>query len=605
MCGINGNFAYQTSAPAVELAELIAIRDAMAVRGPDGAGHWMSSDGRVGLGHRRLAIVDLSATGAQPMTTVDGSLHITFNGEIYNYQSIRDRLRAAGVVFQSHSDTEVLLHLYAAKGPAMLDELRGMYAFAIWDAPRRRMFLARDSFGIKPLYYSDDGRTLRFASQVRALLESKSVDTNSDPAGRVGFMLWGYVPEPYTLYAGIRALPPGSWLSIDSDGVHKSGTFCDISREIARLERHVESAGSGDKQQLRAAVLDTVRRHLIADVPVGVFLSSGLDSTTLTALAAETSGSRLHTVTLGFEEYRGGEDDEVPLAEIAAKRFNTTHETRWVSRREFQNDFANMLRAMDQPSIDGANTYFVSKAAKQAGLKAAISGLGGDELFGGYSSFHQIPQLVRSVGRFPAGPAKALRVICAPVLKHFTSAKYAGLFEYGGSYAGAYLLRRGLFMPWELPHLLDPDLVRVGWRTLEPMIRLDATVKDIACDRLRVAALEMTWYMRNQLLRDSDWAGMAHSLEIRVPLVDLDLLREVVPMVAANQAGKQDMARTPASPLPEAILKRQKTGFSVPIRDWLAQGEGDTGAEKRGLRGWAIRLAQEFEIVSKRKPEAA
>ncbi len=233
-----------------------------------------------------------------------------------------------------------------------------------------------------------------------------------------------------------------------------------------------------------SAMLETVESHLIADVPVGVFLSSGLDST-LTALAAETAGSRLHSVTLGFEEYRGSEADEVPFAEMAAKQFGTTHATRWVSRKEFQTDFAAMLSAMDQPTIDGANTYFVSKVAKQAGLKAAISGLGGDELFGGYSSFHQIPQLVHSVGNFPSGAARALRVISAPVLKHFTSAKYAGLLEYGGTYAGAYLLRRGLFMPWEFPHLLDPDLAREGWRVLGPMLGLEATVKDISSGRLR------------------------------------------------------------------------------------------------------------------------
>jgi asparagine synthase (glutamine-hydrolysing) len=191
------------------------------------------------------------------------------------------------------------------------------------------------------------------------------------------------------------------------------------------------------------------------------------------------------------------------------------------------------------------------------------------------------------------------------VLKHFTSAKYAGLLEYGGTYGGAYLLRRGLFMPWELPYLLDPDLARAGWRTLEPMLQLEATVKDISSERLRIAALEMTWYMRNQLLRDSDWAGMAHSLEIRVPLVDLKLLRAVAPMAASNGIGKQEMAHTPASPLPDAILRRQKTGFSVPIRDWLADGEGEGGAEGRGLRGWAMRLAREFDIVSTRKPEAA
>jgi asparagine synthase (glutamine-hydrolysing) len=603
MCGINGIFAYHASAPAVLPEELIAVRDAMMARGPDGAGEWISAGKRIALGHRRLAILDLSEAGAQPMATVDGSLRITFNGEIYNYQSIRQRLIANGVVFQSHTDTEVLLHLYAEKGPAMLDDLRGMYAFAIWDATRQRMFLARDPFGIKPLYYADDGLTLRFASQVRALLRARSIDTNPDAAGKVGFMLWGYVPEPYTLYAGIRALPPGSWLSVDSDGIRTSGTFCRIHDEIAAAEDHARSLGSDEVDGLlREAMLDTVSHHMIADVPVGVFLSSGLDSTTLTALAAETTGSCLHTVTLGFEEYRGSEADEVPLAEMAARQFGTTHETRWVSANEFQTDFAAMLSAMDQPSIDGANTYLVSKAAKQAGLKAALSGLGGDELFGGYSSFQQIPQLVRAIGKFPVGPAKALRAISAPVLKHFTSAKYAGLLEYGGSYAGAYLLRRGLFMPWELPHLLDPDLVRAGWRTLQPMLQLEATVKDIASDRLRVSALEMTWYMRNQLLRDSDWAGMAHSLEIRVPLVDLNLLRAVVPLALHSQ-GKARMARTPASPLPYAILKRRKTGFSTPVRDWLV--DTDPQSAGRGLRGWAMRLAREFDVVSNRKTEAA
>jgi asparagine synthase (glutamine-hydrolysing) len=603
MCGIVGIFSYNDSAPRVDLAEMIAVRDAMAARGPDGAGEWISIDERIALGHRRLAIVDLSEAGAQPMATVDGSLRITFNGEIYNYQSIRQRLEANGVVFQSHTDTEVLLHLYAEKGPAMFDELRGMYAFAIWDATRRRMFLARDPFGVKPLYYADDGMTLRFASQVRALLRARSIDTRSDAAGKVGFMLWGYVPEPYTLYAGIRALPPGSWLSVDSDGIRTSGTFCRISDELAAAEDHAASLVSGDVDgRLREAMLDTVSHHMIADVPVGVFLSSGLDSTTLTALAAEVAGSCLHTVTLGFEEYRGGEADEVPLAEMVARQFGTTHQTRWLSPGEFRTDFAAMLSAMDQPSIDGANTYFVSKAAKQAGLKAALSGLGGDELFGGYSSFQQIPQLVRTVGKFPVGAAKALRAISAPVLKHFTSAKYAGLLEYGGSYAGAYLLRRGLFMPWELPHLLDPDLVREGWRVLQPILQLEATVKDIANDQLRVSALEMTWYMRNQLLRDSDWAGMAHSLEIRVPLVDLNLLRSVAPLALHSQ-GKAEMARTPASPLPDAILNRRKTGFSIPVRDWLA--DADPQSAGRGLRGWAMRLAREFDVVSNRTTEAA
>jgi asparagine synthase (glutamine-hydrolysing) len=603
MCGIVGIFSYKVSAPAVETAELVAIRDAMMARGPDGAGQWLSADRRVALGHRRLAIVDLSDAGAQPMATADGTLHITFNGEIYNYQAIRERLEASGVRFQSHTDTEVLLHLYAEKGSAMLEELRGMYAFAIWDARRRQLFMARDPFGIKPLYYADDGATIRFASQVRALLKSNAIDAKADAAGKVGFLLWGWVPEPYTLYSGIRALPAGSWLLVGEEGMRTSGTSCRINDEIAAAEKQSSPLNKEEvTARLRRAMLDTVENHMIADVPVGVFLSAGIDSTTLTALAGETSGARLHTVTLGFEEYRGTEADEVPLAETVARRLGTSHQTRWVSRSEFHADLGAVLAAMDQPSIDGVNTYFVSKVAKQAGLKAVLSGLGGDELFGGYSSFRQIPQLVRRVGNFPAGAAKALRVISAPVVKHFTSSKYAGLLEYGGSYAGAYLLRRGLFMPWELPDLLDPEVVREGWRTLQPMLQLEATTKGIAGDQLRVSALEMTWYMRNQLLRDADWAGMAHSLEIRVPFVDLHLLRAVVPFVTGLQ-GKKELARTPASPLPEAILKRRKTGFSIPVRNWLAGT--DAISEVRGARGWAIRLARQFDIVSSREPEAA
>ena len=349
-------------------------------------------------------------------------------------------------------------------------------------------------------------------------------------------------------------------------------------------------------------MIDTVKSHMIADVPVGVFLSSGMDSTTIAALAAELTGSSLHSVTLGFAEYRGTAADEVPLAAMVAKQLAITHDARWLVREEFEADLPALLAAMDQPTVDGVNTYFVSKAAKEAGLKAALSGLGGDELFGGYSSFNQVPQLVRSVGKFPAAPAKALRIISAPLFKHFTSAKYAGLLEYGGTYGGAYLLRRGLFMPWELPELLDPDVVAAGWRTLEPLVQLEATIDDIENARFRVAALEMTWYMRNQLLRDSDWAGMAHSIEIRVPLVDLTLLRAVIP-VLLKSCGKTHMAQTPRIALPHEVLHRRKTGFSVPVQDWF--NPGSAKSEGRGLRGWAMRLAREFDIIPGHKHQAA
>jgi asparagine synthase (glutamine-hydrolysing) len=584
MCGINGIFAYGASAPPVRHDELIRVRDRMAARGPDGVGEWISADGRVGLGHRRLSFVDLRASANCPMPLDGGRLQLVFNGEIYNYQALRAELIAEGRRFATTSDTEVILHLYDRDGPAMFRHLRGMYAFAIWDAARRGLFLARDPFGIKPLYIADDGRTLRFASQVKALLAGDAIDTTPDPAGHAGFYLWGNVPDPHTLYRGIRALPAGASLWIDARGQGKPESFFDLAAMFADLA----PAPADRAGLLREAIADSVTHHLIADVPVGVFLSAGRDSTAITALAAEHGAHDLHTVTLGFREFAGSANDETPLAEEVARQRATRHETRWVLGRDFAQDRAALLDAMDQPSIDGVNTYFVAKATRAAGLKAALSGLGGDELFGGYPSFRQIPKLVSTLAPLAhAGPlGRTVRVLAAPWLGHLTSPKYAGLVEYGGTWGGAYLLRRSLFMPWELGRFLPAAMARDGLDALDTRARLDAEAARYATAHLKVAALELQWYMRNQLLRDGDWAGMAHSVEIRVPFVDLELIRRIAPLLASAQPPtKSEMAATPRTPLPQAVLDRAKTGFVVPVRDWIA---GDAGfAGDRGLRGWA------------------
>ena len=587
MCGIAALFAYD--AACVDHAEMETIRDAMASRGPDGAGSWYTSDGRVGLGHRRLSIIDLSEGGAQPMSNADDTLVVTFNGEIYNYRALRTRLENQGYAFRTTSDTEVLLHLYAEKGEAMVEDLRGMYAFAIWDARRQGLFLARDPYGIKPLYYSDDGHTFRAASQVKALLAGGNIDTRVDPAGHVGFFLWGHVPEPYTLYQGIRALPAGCTMWIDQRGSQTPQRLFDLTQVLAGTEQQREAVDPIQTDTLlHEALLDSVRHHLVADVEVGVFLSSGLDSTTLAALTAETN-TPLRTITLGFAEYRGTSRDEVPLAEQVAAQYGAKHDTIWVQRQDFEQALDHLLDHMDQPTIDGVNSYFVSRAAAQAGLKVALSGLGGDELFGGYPSFREIPRLVTILGLIPfiATMGRSVRTVAAPVLKRFMSPKYAGLLEYGSDFGGAYLLRRGLFMPWELPDVLDTDLVREGWEELQTRFWLSATTDGLETDRLKVTALESAWYMRHQLLRDTDWASMAHSLEVRVPLVDWELLQAMASLLAADSSlGKQDMARTPSTPLPEIILRREKTGFSIPVREWMLADQA-VSAQDRGLRGWA------------------
>jgi len=588
MCGIVAIFSYREGSSPVSQDELIKIRDAMISRGPDGHGLWIDKSCEIGLAHRRLSIIDLSDAASQPMMSEDGKIGIVFNGEIYNYQAIRDMLKQEGFHFRTSGDTEVLLHLYAHKGQDMVHELRGMYAFAIWDQDKQGLFIARDPFGIKPLYYADDGYTLRIASQIKALLKGGYIDTSPEPAGHVGFFLWGHVPEPYTLYKGIRSLPAGTSLWIDKAGRKEFRTFYNIQDVLSDSIFDKKKIKDEDrKEYLRDALMDSVRHHMIADVPVGVFLSSGLDSGTLTALASETEGSELQTISLGFHEYKGSERDETILAEQVAKHYRTSHNTRWISKSDFESDFHHLLNVMDQPTIDGVNTYFVSKVASESGLKAALSGVGGDELFGGYSSFRQIPQLLRFVQNIPYARQleRPFHWISTSLLKRFTSPKYAGLLEYGKSCEGAYLLRRSLFMPWELPTFLEGDLVREGWKELQPLIRLEETIRGIKSDHLKISALEMSWYMRNQLLRDSDWAGMAHSLEIRVPFVDIELLKKIVSLSLSNLSPrKADMANTPIKSLPDKILYRDKTGFSIPVQEWLAQKTKNTDA---GLKGWA------------------
>jgi asparagine synthase (glutamine-hydrolysing) len=299
----------------------------------------------------------------------------------------------------------------------------------------------------------------------------------------------------------------------------------------------------------------------------------------------------IRTVTLGFKEFLGTRNDETVIAKQVAQHYGTQHCTQWVKKEDFSNNLDRLLSAMDQPSIDGVNSYFVCKAAHDAGLKVIISGLGGDELFGGYSDFHELPIMVKSLRCFSSARwlGRGLRFISAPILKQFTSVKYAGLLEYGSDYGGAYLLRRGMYMPWELPDVLDADLVREGWRELQLENRLRETVPNVRHSHMKVSALVSGWYMRNQLLRDCDWASMAHSLELRVPLVDVELFRSVIKLIAAGHSvSKLDMAKTPSLPLPDSVINRQKTGFSIPVREWLMDANTDKNpALGRGLRPFA------------------
>lgn len=590
MCGIAGIYSYDGAAPPVDEAELLRMREHMAKRGPDGAGLWVSPDRRVGLAHRRLAIIDLSESGAQPMVTADGRMTITFNGEIYNYRALRRELEAKGYVFRTQSDTEALLHLYADRGAAMVHELRGMFALAIWDAVDRTLFLARDPFGIKPLYCADTRGCLRFASQVKALLKGGGIDTAPEPAGAAGFLLWGSVPEPFTLYRDIVALPAGSTLTVRDGEAGVVHTYFRVRDTLVRAQECARPFVPEDHEALAAALGDSVRHHLVSDEPVGVFLSAGVDSALVTSIASRQQPQTLRTLTLGFEEYRGRHDDEVPGAERNAAALGTRHETHWVAPDDFRGEMARILEAMDQPSTDGVNTYFICREAARAGIKVAMSALGGDELFGGYPSFRDVPRMASwlRLAAFARPAARLARVVMHPLLSRVASPKLAGLLEFGGTFEGAYFLRRALYMPWELGDILDPVAVHVGLERLQTLPHIAESIRGLRSDFSRVAAVELSWYMRNQLLRDADWAGMAHSVEVRVPLVDVELFRALAPwMVSGSAPTKSDAMAAVAIAFREEVLRRPKTGFAVPVREWISREEPKGRPSERGLRGWA------------------
>jgi asparagine synthase (glutamine-hydrolysing) len=595
MCGIAGIFAYADTAEAPRRAELLAIRDHMRARGPDGEGEWWDADRRVAFGHRRLSIIDLSDRASQPMQSEDALSVITFNGEIYNFAALKAELEAKGRRFRTTSDTEVLLHLWETEGPAMVARLRGMFALAIWDQRRKGLFLARDPYGIKPLYYADDGKTFRFASQVKALLAGGGVSRDPDSAGLVGFHLFGHVPDPFTMYRAITAVPAGATLWVEKSGAEAPKVYANLAAELAYAPK---PDGRDFQEQVRSAVLDSVRAHLVADVEVGAFLSAGIDSGALVGLMKDAGQAKVRTLTLTYDEFRGAPDDEAPLAERLARVYGTQHSTRAVDRKEFLADLPLILEAMDQPSIDGVNTWFVSKACHELGLKVALSGVGGDELFGGYSTFREVPQWRALLGPFAAIPglgvlSRSLIRAVAPGLAR-SNPKVLGVLEYPRTWAGAYFLKRALLLPFELGDVLDPALAAEGCKRLDPFGLLQNTITPDPGNPVgRVIALESGAYMRSQLLRDTDWAGMAHSLEVRTPLVDFTLLKTLAPVLGdiRGQSGKVALAQAPSTPLPQDVIHRTKTGFGIPLAAWLT-GQPSSN-DHLTSRSWARQILEE------------
>jgi asparagine synthase (glutamine-hydrolysing) len=601
MCGIAGGFSFAAGVGPVDRAVVARLNEWQRRRGPDGDGLWASADERIVLGHRRLAIIDTGAGGAQPMTDVTGRWVITFNGEIYNYRELRLELEREGRTLITNSDTEVLINVVAAWGEAGLKKLRGMFAFALWDSLERELWLVRDPYGIKPLYVAETNGALWFASQARALATCAPVNAARSAPGLAGFYVWGYVPEPFSWWEGIHPVPAGHVQRIRAgEPLIGPKPFMTVEALYKSLEPR-----ELDRGQLQEILLETVRYHLVADVPVGMLLSAGVDSNVIAALAARL-GQRLTAVTLAFKEFADTGYDETILATRMAKQFGIPHIVSTISRDEFEALVDDFFDCMDQPTTDGLNTYLVSRAIVAQGFKVALSGLGGDELFGGYSTFRQIQQALdagwalgplRTIGRYvPLRFSlinKALRV----------SPKWGKLLSNSGSLAQLYVLRRTLHLEEELELLLDKYWLQHGLAALLKSSNLTAMTQDLETANVsrhaQIAVLESCIYMRGQLLRDADWASMAHSLEMRVPFVDSHLLGQLAPWIkSANPPNKRDLAHA-GGPEMDAVANRPKTGFVTPVREWAMARSGNSA---RGLRGWASEVHRRLRLLDRGDP---
>lgn len=558
MCGIAG---ISSRLGNVTRADVEAMRDRLTHRGPDDAGVWVAADGSVGLGHRRLSIIDLSERGHQPMTNEDGTIWLVFNGEIYNFKALRQELIEAGHVFRSDTDSEVIVHAYEQWGLEAVRRLRGMFAYAIWDMPRRRLVLARDRLGIKPMFYACTDDHLSFASELKAFKADRRVRLSIDETAIYDFFTYRYIPTPKTVYSAVRKLPPGHY-AVYEDGALAITQYWDIAFGSAQLS----PAEAID--QVREKLAECVQMHMVSDVPVGVMLSGGLDSSTVSALAARAvPNAHLHTFSIGFDV---AEHDETQFAQLVAQRYGTDHHELRVTRQMAMDAERLVVDLYDEPFADSSAvpTYFVSRLAREH-VKVVLSGEGGDELFFGYSWYQRLLKLA-GADAWPK-PARTAMGLAAGLLPEGARGKWTlnamaldPLERYAMMMAG--LLRadkRKLLSSTFLRRFDGYDdywHFRRYWRAdLDPMSRMQY--------------LDIKTYLNDDILTKVDRASMIVSLEARVPLLDHELMESTLALSAAvrNPAGTQKhlLKQSATDLLPDAILARRKKGFSGPLHEWF------------------------------------
>ncbi len=562
MCGIFGFVGSRLRAGSIDLG--VAIKS-LHHRGPDDSGtHFgvakSNPDVACAFAHTRLSIIDLSAAGHQPMTTADARFTIVYNGEVYNFRELRRELEANGARFHSDSDTEVVLAAYAAWGKRCVERFRGIFAFAVWDARESKLFFARDRFGVKPFYFAEKPDSFAFSSEVRALLDTGVAERRLSREGMARYLLFGSVYDPWTLVEDVRALLPAHRGEV-KDGRVSIERYWDLPVETVAMtfDEAVE--------RVRPILRDAVASELVSDVPLGIFLSGGVDSAAIAALATESATRPVHTFTVTFDEK--GYDEGRHAAEVAA-RFGCDHHQVHLPAAKALDDIESILAAADQPSADGVNTYFVSKAAREDGLVVALSGLGGDELFGGYSSFRSFSTLMR-MGRMarvlPKSAARLFGGVQAFNGGSIRTKKMGEVLAARGCAGTTYAVARAMFTPQQAAFLAPAvaEEINEAWASCAA----DAGGSDAVAAYSR---FELTGYLRNTLLRDSDAMSMANSIELRVPLLDHVLAEAVLGIPASaklSPAMNKPILATAIERFPIDVAARPKAGFTLPLDAWF------------------------------------
>ncbi|MFT3775292.1 MAG: asparagine synthase (glutamine-hydrolyzing) [Minicystis sp.] len=567
MCGIFGYLSADRDLD--EARTLETAQKALWHRGPDDRGTFRTTFGplRVGLAHTRLSIIDLSAGGHQPTSTADGRYTLVYNGEVYNFRELREELTGLGDTFHSSCDTEVVLKAYARWGAGALTRFRGMFAIAVWDAKEGSLFLARDRLGIKPLYYARGPRGFAFASEVRALLATGFAERRLSRRALQSYFAFGAVSGPDVILDGVASLPPGHWLRMQGGEI--------TVREYWRipLVDDRDAAFDDEVHAIRPILQDAVKLRLVADVPVGIFLSGGIDSSVVVALATRASDAPVHTFTVTFDEERYS---EAPFAAEVARRYGCDHHQVHLPASRAVMDFDKAIRALDQPSVDGVNTYFVSKAAREAGLTVALSGLGGDEVFAGYPyfrAFGRLRSLARAAGRLPPRLHRGLGFAEAAAGAPIQMRKLSALLGGDASAAAVYAAQRAMFTPEERRRLLADGIEDPGYLGVTVPADIERHLDAGKLGPVNAySALELSNYLRHTLLRDTDAMSMAHAVEVRVPLIDHVLLERVMRTPGAlklDAADNKPLLTAAVEALPESAVNRQKMGFTLPYEAWF------------------------------------